>query len=73
MERMLASENLSRALRRVRANRGAPGVDGMITDELGPWLCQHWAAVGEALDAGTYRPSPVRWVVIPKLGGGERS
>jgi RNA-directed DNA polymerase len=71
-EQMLAPENLSRALRRVRANRGAPGVDGMTTDELGPWLRQHWASVREALDAGTYRPSPVRRVVVPKPGGGER-
>ncbi|MGH3783652.1 MAG: hypothetical protein ACRDRO_24275 [Pseudonocardiaceae bacterium] len=67
-ERMLAPENLSRALRRVRANRGA----GMTTEELGPWLRQHWASIRKALDAGTYRPSPVRRVVIPKPGGGER-
>jgi group II intron reverse transcriptase/maturase len=70
---MLSPENLGQALRRVRANRGAPGVDGMTTDELVPWLREHWAKVREALDAGTYRPSPVRRVVIPKPGGaGER-
>ncbi|MGH3593785.1 MAG: group II intron reverse transcriptase/maturase, partial [Pseudonocardiaceae bacterium] len=69
---MLSPENLSRALRRVKANRGAPGVDGMTTEELGPWLRQHWASIREALDAGTYQPSPVRRVVIPKPGGGER-
>lgn len=63
-ERMLAPENLSRALRRVRANRGAPGVDGMTTDELGRWLREHWVRVPEALDEGTYRPSLVRRVVI---------
>ena len=63
-ERMLAPENLSRALRRVKANRGAPGVDGMTTEDLGPWLRQHWASIREALDAGTYRPCPVRRVVI---------
>jgi len=67
---MLSPENLSRALRRVRANRGAPGVDGMTAEELVPWLREHWAKVREALDAGTYRPSPVRRVVIPKPGGG---
>ena len=72
-ERLLSPENLGRALRRVRANAGAPGVDGMTTGELVPWLREHWAAVREALDAGTYRPSPVRRVVIPKPGGGERS
>jgi retron-type reverse transcriptase len=49
-----------------------PGVDGMTTEELVPWLAEHWAPVREALDAGTYRPSPVRRVVIPKPGGGER-
>jgi RNA-directed DNA polymerase len=71
-ERMLSPENLGRALRRVRANRGAPGVDGMTTEELVPWLHEHWAQVRKALDAGTYQPSPVRRVVIPKPGGGER-
>jgi RNA-directed DNA polymerase len=71
-ERMLSPQNLGRALRRVEANRGAPGVDGMTTDQLRPWLRQHWASVRVALDAGTYQPSPVRRVVIPKPGGGVR-
>jgi RNA-directed DNA polymerase len=72
-EQLLSPQNLGRALRRVRANKGAPGVDGMTTEELVPWLREHWVAVREALDAGTYRPSPVRRVVIPKPGGtGER-
>ena len=71
-ERVLSPENLGRAPWRVRANGGAPGVDGMTTEELVPWLREHWAPVRQALDAGTYRPSPVRRVVIPKPGGGER-
>ena len=71
-EQMLSPQNLGRALRRVEANRGAPGADGMTTDQLRPWLREHWAAVRAALDAGTYRPSPVRRVVIPEPGGGER-
>ena len=71
-EQMLSLENLGRALRRVRANAGAPGADGMTTEELVPWLREHWASTRVALDAGTYRPSPVRRVVIPKPGGGER-
>jgi len=44
----------------------------MTTEELVPWLREHWASVRQALDAGTYRPSPARRVVIPKPGGGER-
>ncbi|WP_347650021.1 hypothetical protein [Nonomuraea sp. B10E15] len=56
----------------VQANRGAPGVDGMTTRELRPWIREHWAGVREALDAGTYRPLPVRRAVIPRPGGGER-
>jgi RNA-directed DNA polymerase len=71
-EQMLSPQNLSRALRRVEANRGAPGVDGMTTGQLRPWLHEHWVQVREALDAGSYQPSPVRRVVIPKPGGGER-
>ncbi len=72
-EEFLSPGNLVRALRRVEANRGAPGVDGMSTEQLRPWIREHWAGVREALDAGTYRPLPVRRVVIPKPGGGERA
>jgi RNA-directed DNA polymerase len=71
-EQMLAPENPGRAPWRVRADGGAPGAVGMATEELVPWLREHWAPVRQALDAGTYRPSPVRRVVIPKPGGGER-
>lgn len=71
-EGFLSRENLARALRRVEANRGAPGPDGLSTTELRPWLKVHWPAVRASLDEGTYRPSPVRRVTIPKPGGGER-
>jgi RNA-directed DNA polymerase len=69
---MLSRENLLAALERVEANRGGPGVDGMTTEELRPWLLVHWSEVRALLDAGAYRPSPVRRVIIPKSGGGER-
>ena len=67
-EQMLSPQTLGRALRRVETNRGAPGVDGMTTGQLRPWLHEHWAQVRAALDAGTYRPSPALRVVIPKPG-----
>jgi retron-type reverse transcriptase len=69
---MLSPGNLGRALRRVEANRGAPGVDGMTTGQLRPWLLEHWGQVRRALDAGTYRPSRALRVMIPKPGSGER-
>src|SRR5262249_17404973 len=71
-EQFLAHENLAEALRRVEQNAGAPGIDGMSTKELRPWLHDHWPEVRLALEAGTYRPQPVRRVMIPKPSGGLR-
>ena len=71
-ESFLSKENLARALKRVEANAGAPGPDGMTTKELRSWLHVHWSEVRKSLDAGTYQPSPVRPVPIPKPGGGVR-
>ena len=72
-EQVFCRETLTRALQRVERNKGAPGVDGMTTAELRPWLHRHWPGVLRALEEGTYRPSPVRRVVIPKPDGGERN
>ena len=71
-EQFLSRENLAEALRRVEQNAGAPGIDGMSTKELRPWLKDHWPEVRSQLDAGTYRPQPVRRVMIPKPSGGLR-
>ena len=68
-ESFLSRENLARALKRVEQNHGAPGPDGMKTEDLRPWLHAHWPEVRARLDAGTYRPQPVRRVFIPKPGG----
>ncbi len=65
--------NVERALRRVERNGGAPGIDGMRADELRTHLHRAWPDIRAALDAGTYRPSPLRRVDIPKPGGGTRS
>jgi RNA-directed DNA polymerase len=71
-EQFLARGNLAEALRRVEQNAGAPGIDGMSTKELRPWLRDHWPEVRSRLEAGTYRPQPVRRVMIPKPSGGLR-
>lgn len=72
LEQVLDRENLLRALKRVKANRGAPGIDGMTVMELPTYLLEAWPAIREALCAGTYRPQAVRRVEIPKPGGGVR-
>ena len=68
----LTRENLQQALRRVRANKGAPGVDGLDIDQTARHLVTAWPAIREQLLRGTYRPMPVRRVTIPKPDGGER-
>ncbi|GIQ66870.1 group II intron reverse transcriptase/maturase [Paenibacillus cisolokensis] len=72
LERMLRRENLLLAYKRVVRNGGAPGVDGVTVAELQAYLKTHWETVKAELLAGTYRPSPVRRVEIPKPGGGVR-
>lgn len=71
-EPVFSRENLERALQRVERNQGAPGVDGRTTAQLRAWLHEHWSEVRGALDEGSYRPAPVRRVMIPKPDGGER-
>jgi len=68
----LARENLQRAWKRVKANRGAAGVDGLTIDQTAQQLRTNWPVIRERLLLGTYRPSPVRRVTIPKPDGGER-
>jgi RNA-directed DNA polymerase len=68
----LSRENLRQALKRVRANGGAAGVDGLDIDQTARHLRTAWPKLREQLLAGTYRPSPVRRVVIEKPEGGER-
>jgi len=72
LERALERSNMLRALRRVRRNEGAPGVDGMTVEELPDYLREHWIEIREALLNGRYRPHPVLRKEIPKAGGGVR-
>lgn len=68
----LTRPNLQRAWRRVRANKGSAGVDGLDIDQTALHLKTAWPGIRERLLRGTYRPSPVRRVTIPKSDGGQR-
>jgi RNA-directed DNA polymerase len=72
MEQIASSANLNQAYKRVKANRGAPGVDGMTVTDLRPWIAENKDALITALLDGSYQPQPVRGVEIPKPGGGTR-
>ena len=72
MEAALARDNMKAALRRVKQNRGGPGVDGMTVEELLPYLWEHWEGIKSSLLDGTYQPSPVKRQEIPKSSGGTR-
>ena len=72
MEEVCGRENCKQALKRVKANKGSAGVDGMTVQQLPEYLKQHWPAIREQLLSGTYRPQPVRRVEIAKPDGGVR-
>jgi RNA-directed DNA polymerase len=72
LNRILERKNLVRALKQVRRNKGAPGIDGMTVDELPDFLKQHWPQIRQQLIEGTYRPKPVKRVEIPKPDGRRR-
>src|SRR5438445_6141500 len=72
MEEVCERENLKAALRKVKANKGSPGVDGMTVIGIKDYLKQHWPAIREQLLNGTYEPKPVRRVEIRKPDGGVR-
>ena len=72
MEEVCERENLKEALRRVKSNKGSPGIDGMTVNELPAYLVEYWPAIREQLLSGTYKPKPVKRVEIPKPDGGVR-
>jgi RNA-directed DNA polymerase len=72
MEEVTRRDNLNQAFRRVRANKGAAGVDGMTVSALSAWIAEHKDEFIASLLTGTYQPQPVRGVEIPKPGGGVR-
>jgi RNA-directed DNA polymerase len=72
MEEVVQRGNLTKALKRVRANKGSPGIDGITVEELTDHLREHWPKIREQLLHGQYKPQPVKQVMIPKPGGGTR-
>ena len=70
--KILDKDNLNRAYKRVKTNKGAPGVDGMTIEAALPWLKEHNRELTERIRRGKYTPSPVRRVEIPKPDGGIR-
>lgn len=72
LERILARDNLNRAYKRVKSNKGAPGIDGMSVEDALPWLREHREELLESIRSGKYKPQPVRRKEIPKPDGGVR-
>lgn len=72
MEEVCQRSNLNRAYLRVKANKGAPGIDGLTVEDLSSWIAGHKQELLSSLLDGSYRPRAVRGVSIPKPDGGER-
>ena len=72
MEAVIADENLAKAIKRVESNKGAAGIDNRSVSGLRPYLKEHWPQIKIELLNGTFKPSPVKRVEIPKPGGGVR-
>lgn len=72
LQAALTRENLQAAWKRVKANKGAAGVDGLDIEQTAELLRTDWPAIGQTLLAGTYRPAPVRRAMIPKPDGSQR-
>ncbi len=72
MEQVVAKDNILSAWKQVRANKGAPGIDGITIEEFPEYAHENWKGIKTSLLDGTYKPSPVKRVEIPKDNGGTR-
>ena len=72
MDAVCSKANLTKALKRVKANKGSAGIDGMTVKELPAYLSEHWPTMRDQLLEGAYQPRPVKRVEIPKPDGGAR-
>ena len=73
IEEILEPENLAAAWQRVKANKGAPGIDGMTIEDFPAFAREHWPRIATAIREGTYRPAPVKrvWIIPPVAGSAE--
>lgn len=71
-EQVLESENLKKAWKQVKANHGAPGIDGMTIEDFPSFIREHWEKIQAKLRDGSYRPTPVKRIYIPKPDGAKR-
>ena len=69
LDEILSPDNMAQAWKQVRANKGAAGVDGITVGEFPDHIRPHWETIKSKLREGTYKPSPVRRVLIPKEKG----
>lgn len=69
MTAILAPANLQRAWQQVKANRGAPGVDGITVDDFPAYARKHWPTIRQQLEDGRYQPQPVKRVALPNRMG----
>jgi RNA-directed DNA polymerase len=72
LDAVLTRDNLARAWKRVKANKGAPGIDGVTVEDFPAHAREHWPALRAQIEGGRYRPQAVRRVDIPKPDGGKR-
>lgn len=74
IEKILEPENLAAAWKRVKANKGAPGIDGMTVEDFPAFAREHWPRIANAIREGTYRPASVKrvWIIPPVAGSAVR-
>lgn len=73
MEKILSRDNMFEALKRVKANKGVGGIDGISVEEIDQYLRENWVDIRDKIRRRKYRPQPVRRVEIPKPNGGVRN
>ena len=73
VEHVVERDNILNAWKQVRANKGAPGIDNISTEEFPEYAYENWKGIKTSLLDGTYRPQPVKRVEIPKDNGGTRN